>query len=133
MENEKYTVKVLEKQGTVTTKDIIKAKDISNTIALDRAVDDNNMLDIGKVIGYVKVEIFNPKSHDEKIYRKLVLICENEDGEKNYYSTGSESFESAFIMLWDEVQDLDEWWSVQVFKKPSKNYSGKGFLTCTLL
>lgn len=129
-----YSVKVLDKSGDLTAKDIIKSKDVSNTISLDSVVDEKSVVDIGQAIGYVMLQINNPHARDgNHTYDKLVVIALSESGEKRYYSTGSESFISAFNMLWEEVQTIEEDWSIQVFKKPSKNYTGKGFLTCTII
>lgn len=134
MSQEKYTVSVIEKDGNVSVKDVIRAKDISNTISLDNVVNDSETLDIGKVKGFVKLTVHNPRSRDEKDYQKLVLISDDTDSnETRFYSTGSESFETSFMSLWEEVKELDEYWSIIVFKKPSKNYAGKGFLTCTVI
>ena len=125
-----YSVAVLEKAGELTAKDIIRAKDVSNTISLDNVVSDKGEpKNIGRIKAFIKLQVHNDKSNSDKDYEKLVVI--NENGEM--YSTGSESFENSFRNLWAEVENFDDFWELVVFKKPSKNYSGKGFLTCTIL
>lgn len=75
---------------------------------------------------YAVINVHNEKSKDKKDYQKLVIIDKN----GSRYVTGSESFTRTFRDLCDEMGD--EEFSVLVFKKESKNYAGKGFLTCTI-
>ena len=51
------------------------------------------------------------------------------------YVTGSDSFWSSFIDIWDDMKEGEdpEDFSIRVYKRPSKNYSGKSFLTCSLV
>lgn len=48
------------------------------------------------------------------------------------YQTGSESFWSAFRLIWDEMSEEPEDYQVKVFRLPSKKYEGKNFITCSI-
>ena len=52
------------------------------------------------------------------------------DGTK--YVTGSSSFWSSFEEIYTEMEGEDEEWGVRVYRSPSKNYTGKDFITCSI-
>ena len=73
------------------------------------------------------LEVHNEKSQD-KDYRNYIIADKN--GLK--FRTGSESFWTAFISIWEELKDEDDW-QVKVYRLPSRNRQGKDFLTCSLV
>ena len=68
---------------------------------------------------------------DKRDYVKRV-IC---DVDGNKYITGSEAFMKAMDDIYEELYDAEYSGPIvlKIFKKDSKNYSGKQFLTCSLI
>lgn len=125
--NFKATVEKVSRE--MTTKEKIQIKDTSSAIKIDDATKEGN-LDI-ELDAYAVLSIHNEKSDNKDYYNYVFLAT---DGEK--YVTGSESLYRAFTDIVDELTDAGEEVSGQtfrVYRKPSKNYTGKDFLTCTLL
>lgn len=123
-----YTAKITETTHELTARERILLKDTTNAIKLDEAVDNS---EDGKVIlrpvDYAVISIHNEKSKDRKDYDNYIII--DESGEK--YVTGSPSFWSNFKEIWSEMEG--EAFEIEVYKKPSKNYSGKDFITCSII
>ena len=127
--NANFKATVVETSREMTAKEKIQIKDTTSAIKLDEATKEapvDIVLD-----AYAVLSIHNEKS-DNKDYNNYVFLAEN--GDK--YVTGSESLYRAFSDIIDELVDAGE--SVQgqtfrMYRKPSKNYTGKDFLTCTLL
>ena len=68
---------------------------------------------------------------DKPDYEQYLII--DSSGEK--YVTGSESFWRSFIDIWTEMtedEEESEEWDLIIYKKDSKNYKGKQFLTCSI-
>lgn len=126
---EGYTAKIVFSSKVLSAREIIKLKDLSNAIGMDTVVDDGNPLQITPDF-WAEINIHNEKSKDTD-YKKYVVIDKN--GTK--YATGSESFASAFKDIANEMAEAapDEEYTIEVYRKPSKNYAGKSFLTCSLL
>lgn len=125
---EDYYVEIISSSRELTAREKIKVKDTSNAIGLDEATQEAPV-----VIDYdydVVLRVHNEKSRDKKDYEKYVVM--DKSGDK--FVTGSSSFKDA---LDDITSDLagcdDEPWSIEVSRKPSKNYAGKSFLTCSLV
>lgn len=126
---EGYITKVVNSSKKLTARETIKLKDISNAVGLDAAVEDDKSLMITPDF-WAELSIHNEKSKD-KDYTKYVIV--DKSGTK--YSTGSQSFFSAFMEIASEMaaEAPDEEYAIEVYRKPSKNYAGKSFLTCSLL
>lgn len=124
---EGFKVKIKESSRELTAREKIKMKDTSNATKLDTAVAQGERLMITPV-GYTILEIHNEKS-DNKDY--LNYVIEDANGEK--YVTGSPSFWASFMDIWDEMSEVGEEFSIDVYKLDSKNYKGKQFLTCSIL
>lgn len=129
---EGYTVKIVNSNRTLSAKEKISFKDFSDGVQLDTSVTPENGIVINPET-YVVCQVHNEKS-DNKDYTKFVIV--DKDGTK--YITGSESFWSSFMNIMDEIVDSAadgdmEEWSLRVYKKESKNYKGKYFLTCSIL
>lgn len=124
-----YNVEIKEASRELTKREKIRFKDISNAVKLDEAVSPESPLII-QPKSYVVLNVHNDKADDKDYTNYLV-----EDTSGNKYVTGSESFWNSFISIWEEmVDDNDpEPWEIEVYKKDSKNYKGKQFLTCSIV
>lgn len=122
---EGYKVTVVEASVELTKKDKIRITDTTDTIAMDKATQDGELI-IDPAFWAV-LEVHNEKSQD-KDYRNFIIADKN--GLK--FRTGSESFWTAFRSIWDELKDEDDW-QVKVYRLPSRNRQGKDFLTCSLV
>jgi hypothetical protein len=122
---EGYSVQIVECSKELSAKERILMKDTSDAVKLDDATQE------GKVVihpeAYVVLEVHNEKS-DNKDYKKYLIL--DTDGTK--YDTGSESFWSSFKGIWDEMADEKEEWHIVAYRLPSKNRSGKDFITCSI-
>lgn len=128
--SEKYNVKILEAHKEMSVPETIKSKDISNMTGLDEVVEADAIIII-KPLNYVELLVHNDYS-DDKEYNKYVIQTEDE-----YYVTGSQSFNNAMLQIISDYEDaglnfFEEGVGIKVYKLPSKNYSGKKFLTCSL-
>ena len=128
-----FEAKIIETTHDLTARERIMLKDTTNAKKLDTVVDQFKASGSKLVItpvDYVVLSIHNEKSKDRKDYNNYMII--DETGEK--FVTGSPSFWNAFKEIWDEMkQDSDDPFSIEVYKLPSKNYSGKDFLTCSII
>ncbi len=104
----------------------IAMKDVSDCILLESYVNDNDGEVIIEPSNYVKLHVENDLS-DSKEYEVFILV----DVGGTKYKTGSQSFVNAFMDIWDDLKDEDGW-AIKVYGKPSKNYNGKSFLTCSV-
>lgn len=124
-----FEVKIIETSMELTHKEKVMLKDTSRAIKLDEVCDNGNEIQI-KPTGYARLSVHNEKA-DNPDYEQILVI--DESGEK--YITGSSSFWRSFSDIWDEMvidADEKEEWSLIIYKKDSKNYKGKQFLTCSI-
>ena len=124
-----YEVNIVSATKELSPKEKIKLKDLSNSINLDNATQAE-----GKVVidydYHVILEIHNEKSKDRKDYQNVVVV--DKDGTK--YNTGSESFLTTLEDITGEMLSAGEDdFSIEVYRKDSKNYKGKQFITCSVL
>ena len=122
-----YSVEIKETSKELTPREKIKLKDTSNAIKFDEVVTEEAPFVLTPV-GYAVLGIHNEKSKDNKDYNNYVILAE--DGNK--YVTGSTSFWSSFIDIWNDMLG-EEQYSIEVYKMDSKNYKGKKFLTCSII
>ena len=124
-----YEVNIVSATKELSPKEKIKLKDLSNSINLDNATQAEGKV----VINYdyhVILEIHNEKSKDRKDYQNVVVV--DKDGTK--YNTGSESFLTTLEDIIGEMLSAgEEDFSIEVYRKDSKNYKGKQFITCSVL
>ena len=126
---EGYSAKIVKSSKELSVREKIKIKDLTNSVGLDDAVTDDVPLMVTPSI-WAELAIHNEKSKD-KDYKKYILV----DAAGTKYATGSESFWSAFNGIIDELVEageVDEDFTIMIYRLPSKNYSGKSFLTCSL-
>lgn len=127
-----YKVTVKEVSKEITPKEKIMLKDISNAISLDKASSDADFegkkltIDVNY---YATLSVHNEKS-DDKDYEQYMVVAK--DGTKYY--TGSNSFMNAFTDIYDEMTEAGESdITIEVYRKESKNYKGKDFITCSIV
>lgn len=123
---EGYFAEVAESSIELTIRDRIKIKDTSDCVALDKATQENAII-ISPAFWAI-IKIHNEKSNDKDYINYIVV---DRDGTK--YKTGSESFWSAFQNIYEELKDDVEPYDIKVYRLPSKNRSGKDFITCSLI
>lgn len=126
-----YSVEIIESSKELTAREKISAKDFSNATALDTELMDANANIVITPSAYLILNVHNEHSKNDKDYKKYLII----DTAGNKFVTGSESFFTAFKDIFDAMSKdaPDEEYSIEVYKKPSKNYQGKHFLTCSIL
>jgi precorrin-2 methylase len=126
MENRDYAVVVAECSKELTAKERIQIKDVTDAIRLDEATRESAVIIDPDF--YAILKIHNEKS-DDKDYQTYVVVDKN--GQR--YTTGSPSFWSSFMNIFEEMEGETEPWSVKAYRMPSKNRAGKDFITCSLI
>lgn len=124
-----YEVSIKETSKELTAKERIKIKDLSNSQNLDTLTQNEDSV----IIDYdyhVILSIHNEKSKDRPDYENVVVV----DKAGNKFNTGSASFITALEEIIDEMADAgEENIQIEVYRKPSKNYKGKDFITCSVI
>lgn len=127
-----YKASVKECSKELTVKEKIALKDTSNAIGLDLLTQEANFNGekvIIEVDYYATINIHNEKS-DNKDYINFIVVAK--DGTK--YVTGSQAFISAFEDIANELAEAGESdMAIEVYRKESKNYKGKDFITCSIV
>ena len=121
-----YEVKIRRTSKELSAKDRIKIKDTTNAIRLDEATAEGAIIISPDY--FAVLDIHNEKSED-KDYTQVVLV----DVAGNKYVTGSASFLTAFENIVDEMDGIDEEYQIEVYRRESKNYKGKSFITCSIV
>lgn len=124
-----YEASIKESSKELTTREKIKLKDLSNSVNLDALTQQE-----GKVIidvdFYVILSVHNEKSKERPDYENIVVV----DKGGNKFNTGSESFIRALTDIMDELADAGETdCTIEVYRKESKNYAGRDFITCSIV
>lgn len=122
-----YEVTIKETSKELTKRERIAIKDTTAMLSLDaesQHCEGTLMIDVDY---YAILAIHNSKSQNNQDYDNLVI----RDINGSYYYTGSTSFLKSFKAIADEMGD--EAFSIRVYRKDSKNYSGKQFLSCTIM
>ena len=119
-----YKVTIAETSREFTKKELIAMKDTSDAQRLD------DLTASGAVIispeAYAVLNVHNEKSPN-KDYEVYLVI--DTTGQK--YVTGSAAF---FTTFRDIFEDMDgDPFDLKIYRKPSKNYTGKEFITCSLV
>lgn len=120
-----YSASIKESSRELTAKERIMLKDTTSAVKLDQAtqVEDIHI----SVDSYAILNIHNDKATPTD-YENYIILDKN--GTK--YVTGSQSFWNAFMDIFSEMENESEEWSIRVYRHPSKNYSGKDFITCAI-
>lgn len=123
---EGYSTRIIEASKELSKKETVMLKDTSDCIKLDEALKDGAIT--FKPSYYAVVEVHNEKS-DNKDYR--VYVVADEVGNK--YVTSSDSFFESFKDIYSDMYGSDEDWLLKVYKLDSKNYTGRQFITCSII
>lgn len=126
---EGFVAKIRESSKELTAKERVAIKDTSNAISIDEVTAAEGKLVIDYAF-HVIIDIHNEHS-DNKDYVKCVVV--DKTGTK--YVTGSESFRNALVEIVNEMTEAGEGDNIQIecYRKESKNYKGKSFITCSLI
>lgn len=126
-----YKATVRECSKELTVKERIMLKDTSNAESLDALTQEANFNNDKVLINvdyYATLDIHNEKS-DNKDYINFIVV--DKDGKK--YVTSSQSFITAFTDIVEEMTKAGETdITIEVYRKESKNYKGKDFITCSI-
>lgn len=120
-----YSVQIKEVSKELRAKERIALKDTTNAVKLDGATMEGPVSINPEM--WAVLAIHNEKSPNPD-YDNYVVI--DKDGTK--YVTGSASFWSSFMDIFNEMEGEAEEWGVRVYRSPSKNYQGKDFITCSI-
>ena len=125
-----YNVTITECSKELTAKEKIALKDYSNATQLDAELDNIDSIVITPSY-YALLDVHNEHSKQDKDYKKILIV----DTAGNKFVTGSQSFFTAFKEIFDLMANEapGEEYSIEVYKKPSKNYSGKSFISCSIV
>ena len=130
--NENYTSTIREASRELSAKERVMFKDMANATSLvdfvsaQREIGEKAIIDVAD---FAVIDVHNPKAQDNTDYTIYLVIDKN--GNKFY--TSSEAFWSAFSNIYAEMKDADEEWGIEAVLIPSKNYTGKEILTCSLV
>ncbi len=122
-----YKVTVKESSWEMTAREKLRYTDFTDVVQLDEATQAGDLIiDVDK---WAVVMVHNEKS-DTVDYVKYVII----DKEGQVYVTGSESFWRSFTAIYEVMSEEEETvYSIKVYRRESKNYKGKDFLTCRII
>lgn len=129
MEKE-YSVAIREASRDLSAKEKIAFRDFGNAIKLDENLTEDDSMMISPK-DYVILDVHNEKAKGNKDYTKYIII----DNGGNKFVTGSESFFTRFIEIFETMHEdaPDEEYQIECYKRPSKNYAGKSFISCSLV
>ena len=123
-----YSAKIRYSSKELSAKERIMLKDTGNATKLDTLLEDG-AIEIS-VDYYAIVDIHNEKAKQDKDYSQIVIV----DKAGNKFTSGSNSLIEAISDMADELADEGiEEFAISIFRKPSKNYTGKYFITCSLV
>lgn len=119
-----YKVTIAETSREFTKKELIAMKDTSDAQRLD------DLTASGAVIispeAYAVLNVHNEKSPN-KDYEVYLVI--DTTGQK--YVTGSAAFFTTFRDIFEDMEG--DPFDLKIYRKPSKNYTGKEFITCSVV
>lgn len=127
-----YNTKIVSSSRDLTTKERIVLKDFNDCVGLDTVVSNENGIILDPDV-IVEVQVHNERARDDKDYTTIIIL--DKDGTK--YSTSSNSLRDSISDIMEELKELSDDekddLKIKVFKKPSKNYQGKYFMTATVI
>lgn len=111
----------------VTKKEMLQLKDLTDAVRLDQATQERGSVMINNIQNMVKLFLVSDDPKNPQEYGKLVIT----DTEGNRFVTGSESFARR---AWEIADDMaGEEFGLKVYRRPSKNYPGREFLSCSVI
>lgn len=120
-----YTAEIVKCNKELTKKERVMYKNASDAIRLDAATEKGSVV-IAPAI-WMELAVHNDKSKNNSDYSQYIIV----DKDGTAYLTGSENLMANFYSIAEEMEGED--FEVEVYRKPSKNYTGKEFLTCKLI
>lgn len=120
-----YTAEITSSNRELTKKEKVMYKNVSDCKRLDEETNANGNLVITPDL-WITLSVHNDKAKNPD-YTQYIIV----DKDGTTYLTGSENFFNNFISIAEEMEG--EEFEIEVYRKPSKNYSGKDFLTCKLI
>lgn len=126
-----YTATIREASRELSAKERVMFKDLQNAVsAVDFAKEcrENDGRATITVKDWVIVDIHND-SADNTDYTVYLFV----DDAGNKYYTSSEPAWNSFANIYAEMKDSHEEWGIEFNLIPSKKYSGKEILTCSLI
>ena len=121
---ESYKAEIVKSNKVLTAREKIMLKDTTNAISMDSKTTESAF--IIKPVTWAIVHVTNEMSESGE-YDKIVIL----DDKNDKYTTGSRSFIEAFSDIADEM-DKEEF-CIMIYRKDSKKYTGKSFITCSLV
>ena len=123
-----YSAKIRYSSKELSAKERIMLKDTGNATKLDTLLEDG-AIEIS-VDYYAIVDIHNEKAKQDKDYSQIVIV----DKAGNKFTSGSNSLIEAISDMADELADEGiEEFAISIVREPSENYTGKYFITCSLV
>lgn len=123
-----YNAKIRTCSKELSAKERIILKDTANATKLDTLLEDGP-IEIS-IDYFAVIDVHNEKAKSDKDYSQIVIV----DKGGNKFTSGSNSLIEAVTDMAEELADEGiEDFTISVFRKPSKNYSGKYFITCSLV
>ena len=127
-----YAVVIEESSRELTPKERVMFKDLGNATKMNTLAEEAHASGAKAIIDNVKdfvvINVHNEASEDVD-YKNYVIV----DGNGEKYYTGSTPFWNSFKAIYDEMAESGEEWGIQLNLIPSKNYTGKTVLTCSLI
>ena len=128
-----YTVKIAKSSMEhITAREELMLKSTTGGMAIDETLAslDGNALII-QPMDYAVLEIHNEKvkEGENTDYTKYIIL----DKEGTKYVTSSENFMNTFIDIYETMKNSGEDYAIKIFRKESKNYKGKYFITCEII
>lgn len=124
---EDYNATIRECSKDLSARERVLIKDTTNAISLDEATNDSDSPLVISPDFYAVLDVHNEKS-DNKDYTKYILVDKN----GNKFVTGSDSFWNSFMEIMAEMEGEGDF-EIQVYRRESKNYKGKSFITCSIV
>lgn len=121
-----YTAEIIRSNRELSKKERVMYKDASDCKRLDEETSLNGRIRIKPVL-WLELSVHNDKAKDNKDYSQYIIV----DNDGQAYLTGSQNFYNNFLGIAEEMDD--EEFEIEVYRRPSKNYNGKEFLTCKLV
>lgn len=128
-----YNVKIVDTSiAELNPRMELLLKSTTGGIALDEALEDMAEGE-GLIIepkDYAVLEIHNEKVKEGEStdYTKYVILTD-----KDKYVTSSQNFFNSFVDIFETMKDSGEEYSIKIFRKESRNFKGKYFLTCEII
>lgn len=120
-----YTAEIVKSNRELSKKEKVMYKNASDCKRLDDETTKSGSLVIAPVL-WIELSVHNDKAKNPD-YTQYIIV----DKDGTSYLTGSENFYNNFTSIAEEMEG--EEFEVEVYRKPSKNFSGKEFLTCKLI